>query len=72
MSQSLKKDFSNWLNGRLVQVPANKTVAVLVDKTEIEELEFLKPHSDSEHFRLDLSLHKYQWIYHENRRVLVV
>jgi hypothetical protein len=53
-----KRGFS-WLTTRLAQVPKHRTKAILVDKSEVASLEFLKPYSQSEHFCQDLTLLKH-------------
>jgi hypothetical protein len=63
MQTGLRRNFSQWLSNRLAQTPKHKTVALLVDKSEIATLECIKPQSDSEHFRQDLTLEKHHWIY---------
>ena len=72
MQQILKRPFSTWLHARLAAAPKHKTVALLVDKSEVETLDCLKPYSESVHFRQDLTLEKKHWIYSNDRRVLVV
>ena len=60
------------MHQRIAQVDPSKTLAIMVDKSEVQQLECLKPYSASEHFRKDLALEKKQWIYHQGRRMLVL
>ena len=58
-------------------MPANKTVALLVDQQEVrdQKLDCLSHMSGSKHFRQDLTLNKSAWIYTNDdsmRRCLVV
>ena len=48
-----KRFFSQWLHTKLAAVPANKTVALLVDHSEVKsgELSCLEHLHGSEHFR---------------------
>ena len=68
----LKRPFSTWLHTRLAAAPKHKTVALLIDKSEVEALDCLKPYNQSVHFRQDLAMEKSHWIYSNDRRVLVV
>ena len=64
---------NTWLHTRLAAANQGKTtVAILVDKSEVEQLVCLKPHNSSLHWRQDLTLHKYAWVYAGDRRVLVI
>lgn len=67
-----KRFFGSWLNTRLAQVRPDKTLAVLVDKSELTSIEFLKHHTASDDFCKDLILEKKQWIYWNGRRMLVL
>ena len=74
---SSRRLFSKWLHTRLAQVPANKTVALLVDHSEVKngELSCLEHLHGSEHFRQDLSLNKSAWFYTNDaqmRRCLLI
>ena len=72
MQTTLRRNFSNWLTQRLAKTPSHKTVALLVDKSEVATLECIHPHNKSEHFVQDLALDKHHWIYLNERRTLVV
>ena len=72
-----KRYFSKWLHDRLAHVPANKTVALLVDKSEVknQELACLEPLHASQDFRHDLTLNKSAWFYtndEQMRRCLLI
>jgi hypothetical protein len=56
MQQFIKRPFSTWLHQRLEAAPKNKTIALLVDKSEVESLDCLKPFNQSVHFRQDLTM----------------
>ena len=76
-SMTGRRHFSQWLHERLAKVPANKTVALLVDADEVktQSLACLAHVHGSEHFRHDLSLNKSAWIYtndEQMRRCLLV
>ena len=60
-----KRMFSKWLHDRLARVPATKTVALLVDHSEVksQSLDCLSHVHSSEHWRHDLTLNKSAWIY---------
>ena len=50
MQSALKRNFSQWLASRLAAAPKNKTVALVVDKSEVKTLDLIKPFNDSQHF----------------------
>ena len=61
------------MHQRIAKVDPSKTLAIMVDKSELQSLYCLKPYSDSEHFCKDLVLEKKQWIYYKgDRRMLVL
>ena len=68
---------NKWLHERLARVPANKTVALLVDHEEVKSksLACLKHLHDSADFIADLDMNKSAWIYTngaEMRRCLLI
>ena len=68
---------SKWLHDRLAAVPASKTVALLVDHSEVQEqsLDCLSHVHGSKDFRDDLTLNKSAWIYtsdESKRRCLLI
>jgi len=71
-----KRNLSAWLKERLTHLHkgTNKTVSVVVDKTEIDNLDFLGHLSKSKDFKLDLNMQKSYWVYHPDtlKRVLLV
>ena len=69
-----KRLFSQWLHTRLAQAPAQKTVALLVDHSEVknQELSCLSPVHTSADFRLDLTMNQFAWVYLDQRRVLLL
>jgi leucyl aminopeptidase len=71
-SKIASRPFSAWLHQRLASVQKDVTKAILIDKTEVSELQCLKPYSESEDFQKDLSLLKHQWIFTPQGRLLVV
>mgnify|MGYP001546150817 CR=1 FL=1 len=56
---------STWLKDGLhkVQQHSNKTAAIIVDKSEIENLEFLGHLAKSKEFKQDLAMSKSYWYY---------
>lgn len=69
---------STWLHQRLAQVPQDHTAALLIDHSEVQELDCLKHLAGSTDFRQDLSLNQAMWVYmpHSNggdaKRVLLL
>ncbi len=56
---------ASWLKERLSHVhkSSKSTVAIVVDKTEIESLEFLGHLAKSSEFKQDLAMSKSYWFY---------
>lgn len=72
MQQISKRNFSQWLLSRLATASKSKTVALVVDKSEVKDLDFIKPLNESQHFCQDLAMDKHHWVYTNDRRALIV
>jgi len=66
--------FSQWLEKAAAGVAPEKTLALLVDHTEVQKLDCLSHLHGSKEWRQDLTLHKHQWVYNPSngRRMLVL
>lgn len=71
-----KRHLSTWLKQRLSHIHqnTNKTVGILVDKSEVDNLDFLGNIVKSKEFKQDLAMSKSYWLYHPetHKRVLLV